>query len=105
MTEIICALIAAVSAVIVAYQNSRTTRYMKNSEARAARRAHESRLSMELMYATCNLSMMTARHVMKAHSNEENDEELATAIKEAEKAKDGYIDLVRDEASKNFSKV
>lgn len=99
MTEIVTALIAAAAAIIVAYQNTRTTKYIKASEARAARRAHESRLAMELMYATCNLAMTTARNVSSM------DDEVQAAIRDAEKSKAAYMSFVRDEAAKNFAKI
>lgn len=99
MTDIVTALIAAVAAIIVAYQNARTTKYIKSSEARAARRAHESRLAMELMYATCNLAMTTARNVNCL------DDEVQAAIRDAEKSKAAYMSFVRDEAAKNFAKI
>lgn len=104
MTEIICALIAAVAAIIVAYQNTRTSRYIKTSEARAERRAHESRLAMELMYATCNLAMMTASHVLHM-IGQVDDTEMKKAIKKAEQAQENYINFARDEAAKNFAKM
>ena len=104
MTEIICALIAAIATIIVAYQNTRTSRYIKISEARAERRAHESRLAMELMYSTCNLAMLTASHMMQM-IGQANDAEMKTAMKKAEEAQDNYVNFVRDEAAKNFAKM
>ena len=101
MTEIICAAIAAIATITAAAVGYKTTRASKRTEARAERRARESRLAMELMYATCALSLTTARKLAGQHTNGD----VAEAMLAAEKAQKAYIDFVRDEASHNFAKI
>ena len=60
-TEVICALIAGAAAVLSALTERRARISTKRTEARAQRREKESRLAMELMYATCSLSLTTAK--------------------------------------------
>lgn len=100
-TDIIVALIAAVSAIVASFAGVKTTSFVKRSETRAARRAQESRLAMELMYATCALSLVTAKKINGHQTNGDVEE----AMERAEKAQGAYMNFVRDEAAKNFSKV
>lgn len=51
MIEIVCALIAAAASVLAASAEVRSRRLSGPDGARAERRSHEMRLSMELMYA------------------------------------------------------
>ena len=101
MVEIICTVIAAIATVVASAAGARTARYVKRSETRAARRAHESRLAMELMYANCALSLVTAKKLNGHQTNGDVEE----AMEAANKARDNYMSFVRDEAAKNFSKV
>ena len=60
-TEVLCALIAGAATVLAAAAEYRSRRSTRRAEARAARRAKESRLAMDLMYASCSLSLTTAK--------------------------------------------
>ena len=71
----LCALIAGAATVLAAGAEYRSRKSARRAEARAARRATESRLAMDLMYATCSLSLTTAKKLadlirgMGAHVN------------------------------------
>lgn len=99
--DIIVALIAAAATVITSFTGARVVSFINHSEKRAVRRAHESRLAMELMYSNCALSLATAEKVL----GKQNDDEIEKAMAEAEAARKEYMSFVRDEASRNFSKV
>lgn len=101
MTEIICAAIAAGATVLVAITERRNRRDAKRAEARMERREKESRLSMELMYASCALSLTTAKKLSGMHTNGDVEE----AMEAARRAQEAYVDFVRDEAAHNVAKV
>lgn len=100
-TEVICALIAGVAAVLSALAERRARISTKRTEARAQRREKESRLAMELMYATCSLSLTTAKKLAGMHTNGDVEE----AMEAARSAQEAYQDFARDEAAHQFSKV
>jgi len=100
MVEIICATITAVAAVFVAIIERRNRIQNKRIEARAERRAQESRLSMDLMYANCALSLTTAKKLANMHTNGDVEE----AMEAAQKAQDAYVGFVRDEAARTITK-
>lgn len=50
---------------------------------------------MELMYATCSLSLTTAKKLAGLHTNGDVEE----AMTAADSAKEAYVDFVRDEAA------
>lgn len=56
---------------------------------------------MELMYANCSLSLTTAKKLAGLHTNGDVEE----AMTAADNAKEAYVNFVRDEAARNFSKV
>ena len=97
-TEVVCALVAGASTVL-AERRSRSS--VKRAESRAQRREKESRLAMELMYANCSLSLITAKKLAGMHTNGDVEE----AMEAAAGAREAYIDFVRDEAAHNFSKI
>lgn len=101
MIEVVCALIAAVASVLAATAEVRSRRSAARMERRADRRSHEMRLSMELMYATCALSLTTAKKLAGMHTNGDVEE----AMKAAEEAQEAYVNFARDEAAKNFTKM
>lgn len=101
MIEVVCALIAAVASVLAATAEVRSRRSAARMERRAERRSHEMRLSMELMYATCALSLTTAKKLAGMHTNGDVEE----AMRAAEEAQEAYINFARDEAAKNFTKM
>ena len=100
-TEVICALIAAVSTVVAALAEHRSRQSAKRSETRATRREKESRLAMDLMYANCALSLTTAKKLAGMHTNGDVEE----AREAARSAQEAYQDFARDEAAHNFSKI
>jgi len=100
MIEIICAAIAAVSAICVAVIERRNFKQNKKIEERAEQRALESRLSMDLMYANCALSLTTAKKLANMHTNGDVEE----AMEAAQKAQDAYNDFLRDIVSHKVTK-
>ena len=101
MIEIVCALIAAAASVLAASAEVRSRRSAARMERRAERRSHEMRLSMELMYATCALSLTTAKKLAGQHTNGDVEE----AMRAAETARTAYIGFVRSEAAHSVSKI
>ena len=99
-TEVLCALIAGAATVLAAAAEYRS-RSTRRAEARAARRAKESRLAMDLMYASCSLSLTTAKKLAGQHTNGDVEE----AMEAAEAARTAYIGFVRSEAAHNVSKI
>ena len=101
MVEVLCSIIAAVATILSASMAYRVSRENKRTEARAERRARESRLSMEMMSATCALSLVTAKKLSGQHTNGDVEEAMA----KADKAQREYIDFIRDVASQQVSKT
>lgn len=101
IATIICALIAAISAVAVAVIEARAGRERKQTQKRAERRARESRLSMELMSATCELSVVSAVALREGHTNGT----LEPALEKARKAQEDYQNFLKDEAAYAVAKV
>ena len=97
----LCALIAGAATVLAAGAEYRSRKSARRAEARAARRATESRLAMDLMYASCALSLTTAKKLAGMHTNGDVEE----AMEAAEKAQGAYQSFARDEAAKNFTKL
>ena len=79
----------------------RSRKCARRADARAARRATESRLAMDLMYATCSLSLTTAKKLAGQHTNGDVEE----AMRAAETARTAYIGFVRSEAAHSVSKI
>lgn len=100
MVEVICAIIAAIAAVTVAVVETRNRKQFKLTEERAEQRAKESRLSMDLMYATCALSLTTAKKLANMHTNGDVEE----AMDAAREAQEAYQAFVRDETAKMVSR-
>lgn len=100
MIEIICAAIAGVAAVFVAVIERRNHAMNKRIEERAERRAQESRLAMDLMYANCALSLTTAKKLANMHTN--GDVEAAMNV--AEKAQSDYNSFILDTAAHTVTK-
>lgn len=100
-TSVICALIAALATIISAICTVRGESQHKRSEMRAERRAHESRLAMDLMYSTCALSCVCAKKLSGMHTNGDVEE----AMQAAANAQKEYDDFCKEQASGNFAKV
>lgn len=101
ISTIICSVIAAASAIAVAVIEKRATRERSSAEKRAERRAEESRLSMDLMYATCGLAMDTAKAMKEGHTNGTLEGDLESA----KNARAAYEAWLRNEAARNLAKV
>ena len=101
VSPIICAIIAAISGIVIAIVEGRASKDRKRTEQRAKRRAKESRLSMELMSATCELSVVTAIAYKEGHMNGT----LEPALAKAEKAQEDYQSFLKDEAAYAVSKI
>ena len=93
-------LIPGVCSIIVAIVELRGARERKECKAEAARaekrsvrRAEESRLSMELMSASCKLGVVTAKAVTNQHVNGDVEEAMEAA-KGAQEKYDAFLRLV-----------
>ena len=100
IASIVCALIAAASAITVAVLEKRAAQERLSTEKREARRARESRLSMDLMYASIGLAMDTATALRDGHTNGTLDPDLSKA-REARAAYDAFL---RDETAAAVAK-
>ena len=69
MTEIICAAITAVASIGVALVGMNIRKSNARMEARAALRQRESMLSLQLMDATLQLSVVTSNALTGGHNN------------------------------------
>ncbi len=99
--------IAAVAAIVVsiieflaARDRKHTKKIVEESRTRSIRREKESRLSMDLMSATCRLSCDTAKAVRDGHTNGT----LAGNLEKAEAALNAYDDFIRQEAAHAVAK-
>lgn len=92
MIEVICSLIAATSAVAVAFIGRKYAKDQKKIEARAEARARESRLSMNFMAANAKLCVGTALAIKRGHCNGELDAGLEAVAK----AEEGYEEFLRE---------
>lgn len=101
IATVICALIAAASAITVAVVEKRADMDRKRTAARAERRERESRLSMELMSATCELSVVTALALRDGHTNGT----LEPALQKASAAQTDYKHFLMDTAARDVAKV
>lgn len=100
IATIICAAIAAAASIVVAVVERRAARERKSVEKRAERRARESRLSMDLMYASIGLAMDTARALRDGHTNGT----LEPDLDKAQAARAAYDAFLRDEAAAAVAK-
>lgn len=99
--SVICAIIAAIATIISSFNTARIRKENKRTESRAERRAHESRLAMDLMYANCALSCICAKKLAGMHTNGDVEE----AMENAAKSQKAYDDFCKDQASNNFAKI
>lgn len=100
IAAIISTAVTGIFAVIVALIEARASRERKSTEKRAARRARESRLSMDMMYAATSLAMDTARALRDGHTNGTLDPDL----QKAQAARAAYDCFLRDEAAEAVAK-
>lgn len=100
-------IIPALAAVAVALIEARAAKERKQTkeqkakeELREARRAEESRLSMQMMYATLQLSVVTANALTGGHNNGNVEQ----AKRAAEKAETEYQAFLQNVAAAEIAK-
>ena len=97
----IFALLVAVVEAIAAKERKDTKKENEKTEQRAALRAEESRLSMQMMSAALQLSVVTANALTGGHNNGN----VEAAKKAAEEAMTEYTAFINKIASKEVSKL
>lgn len=100
-------LIPAIATIIVAIielrahqENKRTQQFREDMEKRADLRAEESRCSMQMMYATLQLSIVTSNALTGGHNNGN----VESARIEAQKAEAEYQKFLQKVAASTISK-
>ncbi len=93
-------LLVAIIEAIAAKERKNTKKENEKREQRAALRAEESRLSMQMMSATLQLSVVTANALTGGHNNGN----VEAAKKAAEDAMTEYTAFINKIASKEVSK-
>lgn len=94
-------IIPAIAAIIVAIIEVRGQIDRKRTEQRAARRAQESRLSMDLMFTTSEMCDVLCIALQGGKTN--GNVEAARAA--AQKARDAYRAFLREQAANQVTKV
>jgi len=92
MTEIICAIITGIASIIVAMVGVSIKRANKNAEKHSELRQKESLLSLRMMDATLQLSVVTSNALTGGHNN--GNVERARAA--AQKAANDYEEFMRE---------
>ena len=98
MIPIITGIISAISAIIVAYIGAHTKKMDAKAENREKRREKESLLSMKLMDATLQLSIVSAN----ALTNGTNNGNVEEARDAAKKAREDYEAFLREVTAKSL---
>ena len=93
--------LVAVIESAAAWDRRQTRRERQRVERRAARRAEESRLSMDLMSANCALALTTAKKLAGMHTNGDVEEAM-TAAREAQEA---YTKFIQRQAADQVAKA
>jgi hypothetical protein len=101
MVELVGICVSAIATVICAFIAHKGNKQAKilaedraRSEKRAQRRLRESRLSLELMNATCVLSVGTALALKRGHANGEVDK----GLEQVDAARSKYLDFLKEVA-------
>lgn len=100
MVEILCATISAAALIIVAVIGRNNKIREGKEEQRAALREKESRLSMDMMAANCELCDVISLAVTGGHTNGN----VEAAQKKVRAAKEAYEKFLRDTAAHAVSK-
>lgn len=95
------AILVAVIEAVAAHDRRQSREDRERAEKRAARRAEESRLSMDLMSANCALALTTAKKLAGMHTNGDVEEAM-TAAREAQ---EHYVDFLQKQAAVQVSKI
>lgn len=99
--EYIGEIITGIFGLLVVWLEVRTTRDRKHTEKRAAQRAMESKLSMQMQDANISLALATALAVESGHTNGELKEAKAKAVA----AQTEYRDFIMEVASEQTTKI
>lgn len=94
-------IIVAIIEAIAAVDRRKAKQEAERTKKRAERRAKESRLSMDLMAATCGLAIDTACALRDGHTNGT----LAGNLGKAREAQAAYTGFLREMAANEVSKV
>lgn len=100
MTEIVCAAITAVATIIVAFVGANIRRSNARMEERAKLRQRESMLSLKMMDATLQLSIVTANALTGGHNNGN----VKRARDAADAAAKEFEDFMREVTAHEISK-
>lgn len=105
MTEAAVTALAAVAVALIeaaaAWDRRQARAERQRTERRSARRAEESRLSMELMSANCALALTTAKKLAGMHTNGDVEE----AMEAAKTAQERYVDFLQQQAAEQVAKI
>lgn len=99
MIQVITSFISAAALIAVAIIETRNAKDRKRVEERANRRAEESALSMQLMSATCDLSIEAVQALRDGHTNGT----LERRLKRAQEAQEAYDNFLRAEAAQSVT--
>lgn len=97
----IIATVGVITSAFLAYLATKEKRRADRAERRGDRRQEEMRLSMDLMAATCALSLTTSKKLAGMHTNGDVEEAMNAAMA-AQKA---YQDFIRNQAATNATKI
>lgn len=97
----IALVLVAVIEAAAAWDRHKSREDRERAEKRAARRAEESRLSMDLMSANCALALTTAKKLAGMHTNGDVEE----AMNAAKEAQEHYVDFIQKQAADQVSKI
>lgn len=100
MVEIICAAIAAIATIVAASIGLHVKRSNARMERRAALRQKESLLSLRMMDATLQLSIVSSNALTGGHNNGN----VERARQAAQKAAADYEDFMRDVTAYEINK-
>ena len=100
MTEIICAIIAAIASVIVAIVGIKVNKINKRAERHADLRQEEMLLSLRMMDATLQLSVVTSNALTGGHNNGN----VEKAREAAQKVANDYESFMRNVTAHEIAK-
>ncbi len=100
ITALAAVLVALIEA-LAAWDRRQAKAERQRAERRGARRAEESRLSMDLMSANCALALTTAKKLAGMHTNGDVEE----AMEAARGAQERYVDFLQQQAAEQVSNV
>lgn len=84
--------VSSIAIVCVAWIETHCQKDRKKMEERAEQRKRESHLAMDMMSATCELSVATAKAIRDGHTNGI----MAESLEHAEQAQERYTEFLRE---------